>query len=61
MRDTLKTIATIVVMAWLAVCILGSITRADTSFGQASGCGKDYYVDYIVFTKLFCEVPHVSR
>lgn len=61
MRDTLQTIVLVVVVAWLAVAVFGSILRADTTFGQESGCGKDYYVDYLVFTKLFCEVPHVSH
>lgn len=61
MRPLLQSIAFMLVAVWLVVSVCGSYIRADTSWGQESGCGKDYYADYIVFTKLFCEVPHVSR
>lgn len=45
-----------VIAAYAFVCLLGSMARVDHFFGKGGRCGEDYYIDYVVFSKLFCPI-----
>jgi hypothetical protein len=40
---------------WLVVSFVFSGWKA-----VARNCGNTYYIDYVVFTDAFCEVPHTT-
>ena len=42
---------------WCTASFFASIIKAETHHGRATGsCNKNHYIDYVLFTKLFCEV-----
>lgn len=43
--------APMAITIWLVLSLFGSFVKTGNN-----NCGKSYYVDYIIYTKLFCEV-----
>ena len=51
-NNTLKLIreAALIVIFWMTMSFFGSIIKS------GSHCGKSFYMDYIIFNDLFCEI-----
>jgi len=47
-----KTLA-IIFYAWAFCSLIGSMIKASPS---ADGCGKNFPIDYVIATNLFCEI-----
>lgn len=48
-----------VIVCWLVLSVLCSSLKAgvyDQNQGAKGNCGKDYQIDYIIATNLFCEI-----
>ncbi len=43
-------------LAWSVLSLVASFLQAMNANKDPSVCAKDYYIEYILFTDMFCEV-----
>tara|TARA_R110002124_G_C8974544_1_gene515802 strand:- start:40923 stop:41120 length:198 start_codon:yes stop_codon:yes gene_type:complete len=43
-------------LAWVTLSLVASFLQAMNANKDPSVCAKDYYIEYILFTDMFCEV-----
>lgn len=44
------------VFCWCVASVACSAVKSYTPYNGVSNCGKDYPIDYIIYTGLFCEI-----
>jgi hypothetical protein len=49
----------VVIFVWAILSVLGSVIKSDVggaNSGANTNCGKNYPIDYVIATNLFCEI-----
>jgi hypothetical protein len=49
-------VAAVIFIVWSTLSIVASFLQAMNAQKDPSVCAKDYYIEYILFTDMFCEV-----